>query len=298
MVTTYAERYKATQHSPIEILMDRAAACLLDGGANLGAYVSKTAMDIAMRKSGEFGIGVVVVKNSNHFGPAGHYVRQAAMRGFIGFCATTALVDLAPWGGLTPVAGKNPFAISFPGDKFPIVLDVACSVAARQKVIGRAREGIPIPEGWALDKDGNPTTDAASALDGIFLPMGGHKGIGIALMIEYLVAALGRGGYSHNITKEKAQDPTAITNIGHIFAAIDPTFFLTPEERVQETARFSNVFHSGRAAPGVKKLYLPGELEWDTFRERSASGIPIAESIIRQVNEYADKIGIPHVCEI
>jgi LDH2 family malate/lactate/ureidoglycolate dehydrogenase len=295
MVATYAERYKAADIEPIRTVVDKAALAMLDGGANLGAYVAVTAMELAIQKAGDYGMGAVLVKNSNHFGPAGYYTRQAALQNFIGFSTTTALLDLAPWGGLSPITGKNPFSVSFPGDEFPLVLDAACSVAARQKVIGCAREGKPIPEGWALDKDGRPTTDAQAALEGLFLPMGGHKGIGIAVMIEHLVAVLCQTGYSYTITKEKVADPAGKTNIGHFFLALDPSVFLGPEELRRETAEFSRRFHACRKAPGTEKLYLPGELEWETGRSRMAEGVPVALSIIRQANAYADSIGVSRV---
>jgi LDH2 family malate/lactate/ureidoglycolate dehydrogenase len=195
---------------PIKIVKDDKATCLIDGAANLGAVVSMFAMKEAMKRAKEYGIGMSLVYNSSHFGAAAYYTRYAAQNQFIGFCSTSALVNLAPWGSLDMIVGKNPFSISFPGDEFPVVLDIACSVAARQKVKALAREGLPIPEGWALDRDGNPTTDANAALEGVFLPMAGHKGIGIAIMMEYLTAVLCGTGYSETVLSTTSLFPSRI----------------------------------------------------------------------------------------
>ncbi|MDR1034452.1 MAG: Ldh family oxidoreductase [Holosporales bacterium] len=297
LVTSYAQKYKDVPPSHIKVIIDKGAVALIDGGANMGAIVSNRAINFAIEKASNFGIGLALAKNSNHFGAAAHYPILAANRGFIGFCSTTALVNLAPWGGLDMIVGKNPFAISFPYEKFPIVLDVSCSVAARQKVVACAREGLPIPQGWAVDKNGNPTIDAKEALEGLFLPMGEHKGVGIAIMIDLLVAALCQGGYSTEVKLDNVLTGSEPSHIGHIFIAIDPSFFIEGSARNDQLNSFYKRFHACRRIKG-KEIFLPGEIEWNNFQERRKNGIPIAKTIIKELDEYSDKHSIPHICDL
>ena len=295
LLRPYVERYQKYPPRAVRIEKDNRASILLDGGDNLGPVVAAQAMEIAMERAAEYGIGFVLACNSSHFGAAAYYTCMAAERGFVGFCSSTSRVDLAPWGGGDAVVGKNPFSISMPGDEFPIVLDVACSVTARQKVVMHAREGKPIPQGWALDRDGNPTTDPEAALEGIFLPFGGYKGIGIAVMLELLMAGLCRRGYSKDVTLNEVM--TGPQNISHVFMAVDTGKYLTRDELAGETSGFSRFFHGGRKLPGTEKLYLPGELEWDTSLERRKNGAPVSPGLLAELDAYSADLGIPSIAE-
>jgi LDH2 family malate/lactate/ureidoglycolate dehydrogenase len=206
-------------------------------------------------------------------------------------------VNLAPWGGLDMIVGKNPFSISFPFEKFPIVLDVSCSIAARQKVVACAREGWPIPTGWAVDKDGKPTTNAKEALEGLFLPMGEHKGVGIAIMIDLLVAVLCKGGYSTEIKIDNVLTGTEASHIGHVFIAINPSFFLDEQERDEQVTGFYKRFHNCRRITG-KKISLPGEIEWNNLQERRKNGIPIPKTIVKELDDYSKKHNIPYIYDL
>lgn len=296
LLPLYIERYNTFPPKPIQVEKDFAAVCMVNGGENLGTVVSHRCMEMAMEKASQFGVGVVMAYNSGHFGAAAHYTYQAAQKGFIGYCSTTALVNMPAWGGMDEIAGKNPFSISFPGDKFPIVLDIACSVAARQKVLTARREGWKIPEGWALDKNGNPTTDPNEALEGVFLPMAEHKGIGLAMMIELLCGCLCQSGFSIDVTNTDIL--TGPQNISHMFVAIDPKRFLTKEEMDKQCAYISEKFHNGRRRPGVDKLYLPGELEWDEYQKRTVHGVPLAMSRVKELDAFSEKIGVTKVRDI
>jgi LDH2 family malate/lactate/ureidoglycolate dehydrogenase len=292
----YAQRYKALPPKPIEIVKDFQGVCMVDGGGNLGAVVSSFCMDEAVRRAREYGIGMTLAYDSSHFGAAGYYTRKAAERGYIGYCCTTALIDLAPWGGCDHVVGKNPFSIAFPGDAFPVVLDIACSVTARQRVRTYAREGWEIPDGWALNKNGKPTNDPNEALEGLFLPMGGHKGIGIAVMIEYMIAVICGTGYSSQIS---ANDKfTVKQNSAHMFAAINPLCFASAESIKEQARQFSERYHKVQKLDGVEKVYLPGEIEWDCSQKRKKEGIPVSLAIIKELDAYADQIGISHICDL
>ncbi len=295
LIMNWTQKFIDTPPSPMKVEQNKGACILIDGGSNMGSVVSTYAMDRAMEKASEHGIGIALVKNSNHYGAAGYFTLCAAQKGFIGFTSTTALVNLAPWGSLTEIVGKNPFSVGYPWQQFPIVLDVSCSVAARQKVIAAAREGRKIPKGWALDKDGNDTTDAKAALEGVFLPMGEYKGVGIAIMIDMLIAGLCRGGWSSEITQKNINASPEPSHVGHIFVAIDPEFFLSRKELDTEIRMFYDRFHACKLIPGCEAIYLPGELEWNTFNTRKKEGIPLVNALIKDLDAYADRVGIPHL---
>lgn len=292
----YAQKYKTFPPGAIQIVKDFKGVCMLDGGGNLGAVVSILSMDKAIERAADYGIGMTLAYNSSHFGAAGYYTRRAAEKGYIGYCSTTALVDLSPWGGRDSIVGKNPFSIAFPSDEFPVVLDIACSVTARQRVRTYAREGWSIPDGWALDKNGKPTNDPNEALQGIFLPMGGHKGVGIAIMIEYMIAVICGSGYSTEICTNDKIVPKQ--NAAHMFIAINPVCFASVESIKEQSRQFSEKYHQVRKLEGVEKLYLPGELEWEHQQYRRKNGIPVSAAIIRELDAYADQIGIAHICDI
>jgi len=298
LIMMHAQKNKDVPPTPIRVLQNKGACVLIDGGSNMGSIASIHAMERTVEKASEHGIGITLVKNSNHFGAAGHYPLYAAQRGYIGFASTTALVNLAPWGSLTEIVGKNPFAVSLPWNKFPIVLDVSCSVAARQKVVAAAREGRLIPEGWALDPAGNPTTDPKAALEGIFLPMGEYKGVGMAIMIDFMIAALCQEGWSHTITQKNIGSGPEPSHVGHIFIAIDPEFFLAREALNKQIEEFIRRFYSCKLIPGFSNIYLPGEKEWNTYQERKANGIPLAGALVAELNAYAEKHGLPRMGDV
>ena len=170
-----------------EIIRERAATALLDAKNGIGQVVSQYAIEIAIKKAREVGVGFVGVAHSNHFGMAAYYTLQAVGEGMIGVAMTNAPATMAPWGARLPYMGTNPLSVAVPADKrLPIVLDMATSVVARGKIILAAQKGEKIPEGWAIDKEGRVTTDPKAALEGAVLPFGGPKGSAIAILIDVL----------------------------------------------------------------------------------------------------------------
>ena len=147
-----------------------------------------------------------------------------------------------------------------------------------------------------MDQDGNPTTDPDAALRGVFLPMAEHKGIGLAMMIELVCGCLCQSGFSIDVTNTDIL--TGPQNISHIFVAIDPSRFVTKEERDKQYAYLSEKFHSGRRRPGVERLYLPGEMEWEESLKREKEGIPLSVTRINELDEFAEKIGIQKIRDL
>jgi LDH2 family malate/lactate/ureidoglycolate dehydrogenase len=143
---------------------------------------------------------------------------------------------LAPWGGLEPFVGNNPYAIAFPYKKMPVVLDVANTVTARQRIYSYAREGWELPDGWAMDKEGNPTNDPQEAINGLLMPVGGHKGAGLAVMIDMILGTLCGGGYSRDICANAVTDRPQ--HIAHLFFVINPDFYMSRESLDANIARY------------------------------------------------------------
>lgn len=218
---------------------------------------------------------------------------MAAEKGYIALSTTTVMPLLAPWGGLEPFVGNNPYSIGFPYKEMPIVLDVANTVTARQKIISYAREGWALPDGWAMDKDGNPTNDAQEAINGLLMPVGGHKGAGLALMIDIILGTLSGGTYSRSICANTVTDRAQ--HIAHLFFVMNPDFYMSREALDKNIEQYVADFRNVRTKADVKKLLLPGELEWQTIQDRTANGIPVSTAIINELNAFADKVGVEHL---
>jgi LDH2 family malate/lactate/ureidoglycolate dehydrogenase len=292
LVRFYAERHKSIPHRDIKVVMDAPATCLIDGGDHSGPITSVKAMDICIKKADAYGIGMAIVGHASHFGACGYYAKYATEKGYIGFCTTTGISMMAPWNGLKALVGNNPVAISFPFREFPIVHDIAQSVVARQRIHTYNREKKKLPDGWALDSSGNPTNDPQEALDGFLMPIGGHKGVGIALMIELIASVLNHGhGFSTGGCPNAVVDRPM--NVSHMFLVIKPDFYLPKAELDRIVDEYVAVYRSVPAKPGVEKVLLPGELEWMKEQDRRKNGIPISDALIKEMNDYADKAGLP-----
>ncbi len=293
MLGSYSERYKAIEHRDIVVAEDKGAGCIIDGGNHTGQMTSMFALDKAIEKADKYGIGLALVRESCHNGAVGYYASLAAQRGYISLVSTTVMPLLAPWGGLEPFVGNNPYAIGFPYKELPIVLDVANTVTARQKIFSYAREGWKLPDGWAMDKDGNPTNDPQEAINGLLMPVGGHKGAGLALMIDIILGTLAGGAYGRGICANTVTDRAQ--HIAHLFFVMNPDFYMGREALDAHMEQYVADFRNVRKKADVEKLLLPGELEWEKSQERLANGIPVSTAIIKELNAYADKIGVEHL---
>lgn len=293
MLPSYSARFSSIDHRDIAVVEDKGAGCVIDGGNHTGQMTSMFALEKAMEKADKFGIGLALVKESCHNGAAGYYASLAAEKGYIALSTTTVMPLLAPWGGLEPFVGNNPYSIGFPYKEMPIVLDVANTVTARQKIISYAREGWALPDGWAMDKDGNPTNDAQEAINGLLMPVGGHKGAGLALMIDIILGTLSGGTYSRSICANTVTDRAQ--HIAHLFFVMNPDFYMSREALDKNIEQYVADFRNVRTKADVKKLLLPGELEWQTIQDRTANGIPVSTAIINELNAFADKVGVEHL---
>lgn len=255
------------------------AIAVLDCDNGPGRFAAQTAMQQATTLAQEFGVGVCLAKNTTHWGRAHAYANRAAQAGFIGICTTNAIPTMAVGGAKKAVIGNNPLAIGIPRSNAaePIVLDMAMSQAAVGKVGTWLREGKALPENWGIDAEGKPTNDAKAILGGAVLPMGEHKGAGLAVMFELLTAALAGAAFTQQIRSNDASglDPLA----SKIFIALNPAAFIDPAEFTSYSESFIN-YLKDEAAP----FAYPGERGWQTRDKQLVTGVELHTEIVQQLN--------------
>jgi LDH2 family malate/lactate/ureidoglycolate dehydrogenase len=259
----------------------------VDGGNGIGPLVGMRGLHAALDGARAAGIGAAFVRGSNHFGPIAPYALLAAEQGCATIIASNATTTIAPWGGRDTRLGNNPFGIGVPnpgGD--PVILDMALSVAARAKIREHAARNEPIPEGWATDAQGVPTTDAAAALKGFLLPVGGHKGYGLAVMVDLLAGLLSGAAY---LTHVRAWDkePGVAQDLGHVFIAIDATRLGTGEWLRERMADFASILHETPPADPARPVMLPGEREMQSLHRARRDGVRVAAADLEKLRELA-----------
>jgi LDH2 family malate/lactate/ureidoglycolate dehydrogenase len=274
--------------APFEILRDAPSLALVDAHNGLGYVAATRAMRLAASRARSFGIGVVFVRHSTHFGGAGVHARRALDDGCIGLAMSNASPEMAPWGGTTPVLGTNPWAIAVPtGGPMPLVLDMALTVSGKGMMMRLAREMRSMPLDWAITRAGLSTDDPAAALDGTLLPVGGPKGYGLSLMTDVLTgvlagAAFGTAPYS---------DP-AFQDVGHLLMAISIEWF---GPMAQFTDRLQTLVQEIRASelrPGVERVYLPGEIEYRREQEKRERGVPLDADVLETLRQLAEELDV------
>ncbi len=273
---------RANPNPQLTILRDHAATCLLDGDRGPGRYVSVQGMAEAVARARRFGVGLCVATRVTHWGRAHAYACRAAQAGMIGICTTNAIPNMTGWGSSRPVLGNNPLAIGVPTGpgRDPLVLDIAMSQAAVGKIGTYLREGKPAPSGWGLDAAGQPTNDPAAILaSGLVLPMGDHKGAGLALMMEILTGVLSGGLLSHEVAQN---DGSGLDGEGSkFFLAVDIAKFGEPARFVQ---RIEDLLAFVQAGVGAGQEFLaPGQRGWQTRDRNLVAGVPIHKQIVEQL---------------
>jgi LDH2 family malate/lactate/ureidoglycolate dehydrogenase len=280
---------RVTANPKLRITRERPATCVLDGDNGPGRFVSVQAMREAVERAKRFGVGVCLATRLPHWGRAHAYAFRAAQAGVIGLCTTNAIPNMLAWGSSRPLLGNNPLAIAVPRGPghWPLVLDMAMSQAAVGKIGTFLREGKPVPDGWGLDASGRPSKDPAAILSsGKVLPFGEHKGANLALMIEFLTAALAGGLFSFEILKADASglDPAS----SKLFLAIDVQAFTDPQRFAQRVEDL--LTHLRDAEPGLT-ITFPGERGWQTRERYLAEGIPIHPDIAAQLQKIGIHLG-------
>ena len=252
-----------------EVVHQSGPTALVDGRLTFGAVSGTFAADDAVRRAREHGIGATAVRNGSHFGSAGHYSLRIARQGLVGLAACSTPAAMAPWGAAESRLGNNPISIAAPsgGERAPLVLDMALSAVSRGAIKLAELNGRQIPDGWALDPEGNPTTDPVAALAGSLLPLGGHKGSGLAVAIEFLTAALAGAEISPHLVNTGLTGGSGRGSFagrggtGFLMLALDPDRFGGRELFLSRTAELIDELKASRLAPGFGELVVPGELE-------------------------------------
>ena len=280
----------------IRILNDKPGAALLDGDNSLGHLVMKRATELAIEKARQCGVGWVGTRHSNHAGPAQLYPRMAAEQDMIGlyFCVGNANL-LPPWGGTEVLLSTNPISIAVPALKHPsIVLDMATTNTAFSKIRLKAQRNEPMPEGWMIDRQGNPLTDPKRASEGFLVPIGGPKGYGLALMIGLLAGTLNGAAFGRDVV-DYTKDSKTPSNTGQVIMAVDIAAFADVHAFKQGVDSMWDVMKSSPTLPGVEDVRLPGERTAHVYQERTANGIPLGAELRKALDELADRLGVPRL---
>lgn len=266
------------------------AIAQVDGHNAFGFVAAQIGMDKAIAMAKVFGIGMVSVKHSNHFGMSAWLVQQALDANMMSLVFTNSSPALPVWGGKEKLMGVSPIACGAPGGKKPFILDMAPSIAARGKIYKAKRRGEKIPIDWALDANGEPTDDPSAALEGVMLPMGQHKGSALAIMMDVFSGVLSGSAFAGHVINP--YDPTRPADVGHCLIVIKPDLFMSLDEfRARMDYLYRRVVDSERMA-GVERIYFPGEIEQLTEEERLQTGIPYTMPEISALDEEASKLGV------
>lgn len=290
----------------IEIIKETETTALLDGHHGMGQVIAYRAMRLAMGKARQYGLGAVAVRNSTHFGIAGYYPLMAAREGMMGLTVTNARPAIAPTFGSEPMLGTNPIAFAAPSDMdFPFCFDGATSICQRGKIEVAARVGKPVPEGWVIDAEGNPATDAAKILEDLgrdqaaLLPLGGagelfagYKGYDLATMVEILSASLCGGVFMKDLLGFAPDGSRRPHMLGHFFLAIDIEHFLPLEVSKRITGDIMRALQASRKAVGHDRIYVAGEKEHEMEAIVRQQGVPVNESLRRELQVMRDALHI------
>ena len=291
-VPIYVERLRAgllnDDPEPFVVSEDGAVA-VVDADGGPGQVAGYFATDLAVRLARAHGVGVVTVRGSSHYGAAGLYALHAASQGFLALSTTNAEPYVVPYGGAAPALGTNPIAFAAPATDAVFVFDMATSQVAIGKVFLAREQGSAIPETWAVDERGAPTTDAGAARWAV--PLGGYKGYGLALMVEVLSGLLAGAGFTHSIG-DIYNDFSRAQDVGHFFLVIDPERTVGRDAFADALERLLAELRSNPLATGFDEVLVAGDPELRAQSERSRDGIPLPDSLFQTLSSLSRELGV------
>jgi len=305
---TYFEMLELGRINPkpkIKIIREKSSVATVDGDNGLGLVVGPKANEIAMDKAEKHGSGWVSVCNTNHFGIAGYYPLKALERDLIGWAMTNSTKLVAPLWGAERMLGTNPIAIAFPGYKEPpIVIDMATSAVAYGKIEIALRKNESVAKGWIIDKNGRDTTNPQAMIDGgAQLPlgsdreMGGHKGYGLASMVDILCCVLSGANWGPFAPpfalRQEIPERSVGKGIGHFFGAMQIDGFIDKHEFKKQIDDWIRVFRFTKPAPGTSGPLIPGDPEREAEATRSREGIPLIKPVVDDLLDISQKTGVP-----
>jgi LDH2 family malate/lactate/ureidoglycolate dehydrogenase len=287
-------RAQINPRANIKVLERAPATALVDGDNGMGHLVMTYAANLAVEIAREAGVAWVGVRRSNHSGAGSTYACMPLAHDMVGiYSAVSGSNFMAPWGGAEPLLGTNPIAVAIPtGNEAPIVLDIATSVASNGAIRTYAREGRPLPVGWVISReDGEPITDGKRLAEGMFVPVGTYKGSGLAIVLGLLGGPLNRAAFGRDV-KDTTAEATKESNTGHFVIALDVTRFLPLEAFKAEMDRHIHDLASSKRLPGVSEIRIPGQGRVARIAERRQNGVPLSETLLKQVDELAKTLSI------
>lgn len=265
---------------------------LLDGGGGMGFVLGMAGIEKAQEQARKFGIGLTLVRNSNHFGAAALYTRMAAENGLIGIATTNVIPNIGMKGNKMPSVGNNPIAMAAPTTgEFPFVLDISLSSVAGGKLLLAAKKGEKIPTDWAVTKEGEETDDPQRGFDGFLLPTGLHKGYGLALFVDLITGLLSGGPFLQGLKSmyKHPDDPSLTT---HTFICIDPEYFMKMEEYNERITEWVKMVHDTPMTDEGAKQVIPGEIEYNLANKRRVDGIPLPVQLVEEFEAVAAELGV------
>jgi ureidoglycolate dehydrogenase (NAD+) len=292
-IESYGERLELggiNRAARIRVLDLAPALAVVDGDNALGPVVGMRALREAMARARAAGVGVAFARHSNHFGAISPYCWIAAAEGFATIIGSNSTSTIAPTGGREARLGNSPlgFGIPSPGGD-PIILDMAMSVVARAKIRNALKRGEAIPDTWATDREGRPTTDPKEALEGFLQPIGGYKGYGLALIVDLLAGLLSGASYLTHV-KSWSDEPEAPQDLGHFFIAIDTARLGSAEWLRTRMEDFAQLLHDTPPADPARPVLLPGEIERGHFARQRSKGIELEPGLADKLARYAARV--------
>lgn len=309
----YIDRIIAGIQNPVtnmEIVKETETTAVVDGHDGMGQVIGCKSMQMAIDKAKKYGLGMVVVRNSCHFGIAGYYATQATRQGCIGMTGTNARPSVAPTWGVEGMFGTNPYTVGIPTDEeFDFIFDCATSITQNGKIEYYERIGEPVHPGTVIGNDGQPVEGDAGAalkriregsaalttLGGIGEALGGYKGYGFALVVEMLSAALQDGNYGKALNGKDAEGNKAPYHLGHFFIAIDTNHFLGEELCRKKAGDILRTIRASKKAPGAERIYTAGEKEYLIWQQRKDSGVPVSEPVQKELCEVRNNLKLQYV---
>lgn len=290
----YAARLKSgamQARTAPETVSDLGTVSVVDGRDGIGQVIADHACRLAVERAECHGVGVVAVRHSNHFGMAGYWTRRMAAAGCVGLLTTNGSAAMAPWGGRKRSVGANPWSIAVPGTDGPVVLVIANTLVARGKIYAAREKGEAIPADWATGADGQPTIDPDLAIAGTLLPMAGHKGYGIAFMMDVLSGVLTGSAYGTGVTGPYVPDERS--GCGHLVMALRVDAIADPAEFQERLADLIAATKAVTLAPGAAEILVPGEPEARSEARHRSTGITLPAKTIAGLGDLAAECGVP-----
>ena len=288
--------------TPIEVVRDNAATALLDAHNGIGAVAASRAMNMAIEKAHKFGVGWVGGRNVNSLGSAKYYAMMAVPHKMVGICLTNGWPLMVPPGGLETRTGTNPIAIAAPTkSSFPVVLDMACTQSAYERVRVYADQGKMIPLGWAINREGNPVEDPREISEDAFRNGGGllgighegYKGFGLSVMVNILTSVLSGGAHYDGLSEFAPYNTPERDSFAVV--AVNIEYFLPFDDFVSQMDNLVQITKSCKLAPGTTEIYLPGEQGFRRREERRRSGLPLDRATAKGLRNLAETLSIPSV---